>query len=74
MEVLHLVFETEYDDKKDWNREIKTCRTETCRKVNLTKANCKANLHAPRICDVVQFFFCGRVCRKSQWLYSICVD
>ena len=57
MEVLHLVFETEYDDKKDWNREVKTCRTETCRKVNLTKANCKANLHAPRICDVVQFFF-----------------
>ena len=52
MEVLQLVFETVYDDKKHWNTEIRTFKTESFRKVNLPC--CKANLHAPGTCAVVQ--------------------
>lgn len=44
LEVLGLVFETIYDDKINWNSEIRTCRTEKCRKINLSSS--KANLHA----------------------------
>ena len=66
------VFETEYDDKKDWNTEIKTCRTESCRKVNLTKTNCKANLHAPRICDVVQLFVWKSLQEVSVVIFHLC--
>ena len=31
MEVLQIVFETVDNDKKDWNTEIRTCKTESCR-------------------------------------------
>ena len=51
-EVLQLVFKMVYDDKKDWNKETRTCRKESCQKLNLPCG--KANLHAPRTCTVVQ--------------------
>ena len=37
IEVLQLVFETVYDDKKDWNTEIRPCRTDFLDKSILIK-------------------------------------
>ena len=51
-EVLHLVFETVYVDKKDWNKERRICRTESCRKIKLPCS--KGNFHPSRIFIVVQ--------------------
>ena len=74
IEVLQLVFETVYDDKKDWNTEIRPCRTDFRHKSILIKLHhfvhwpCNLKLDCP--CQSL-FLFSFFLNRRGEFLVSM---
>ena len=69
MKVLQLVFETVYDDKKELEYTNKDLQN-ISQRVNLPC--CKANLHAPRTCAVVQICLWQSLQEVSVVIFHLC--